>query len=251
MTPSDAVPARAKSLTQRVVDEISTRIRQELLRPGDRVPPEPELIREFGVSRTVVREALQRLQASGLIETQHGVGSFVRAPLPAPPLLSVDDAHMQLRDLLAMLELRICLEVEAAAMAAMRRTDVHLERMRAALAAFQAHLEAGASTAEDDFRFHLQIAMATGNSYFEQVLSNLGNATIARRRVEVPVAEPDDGSRFATAFPPLGRRKELALREHLAIFEAIRAADPAAARAAMFMHLNNSRERLRRLSPPA
>lgn len=81
--PADDRPIRAKSLTHRLVDDLSARIRQGVLRPGDRVPTEPELVREFGVSRTVVREAMQRLQAAGLVETQHGVGTFVLAPAPA------------------------------------------------------------------------------------------------------------------------------------------------------------------------
>lgn len=241
--PADDRPIRAKSLTHRLVDDLSARIRQGVLRPGDRVPTEPELVREFGVSRTVVREAMQRLQAAGLVETQHGVGTFVLAPAPAVTLLALGGNEVSFPELLAMLELRITVESEGAALAAARRTDDHLGHMQQAVDDFELHRKAGASTVEDDYRFHVQIAEASGNRYFEEVLRSLGKVTISRHRGDAAGEQPPASA---------GRRKELAHQEHLAILDGIRRGDPAAARAAMFMHLNNSRERLRRLvSAPA
>jgi GntR family transcriptional regulator, transcriptional repressor for pyruvate dehydrogenase complex len=243
-------PVRAKSQTQRVVDGVSGRIQAGTLKPGDRVPSEPELMKEFGVSRTVVREAMSRLQASGLVETRQGVGTFVLAPPKAEPLLAVGARNMKLRQVLAMLELRICLESEAASMAALRRSDEHLAKMHAALEAFDAHRRVGGSTVEDDFRFHAQIAAATNNEYFEEVLASLGSATIARPLAQRSPTSPQtvvDGPepRFGEPVPSLEPGKEITQGEHRSIYEAIRRGDPAAARAAMFMHLNNSRERLR------
>ena len=242
------VPVRAKSQPQRVVDSVSGRIQAGALKPGDRVPSEPELMREFGVSRTVVREAMSHLQASGLVETRQGVGTFVLAPPRAEPLLASGPRNVKLRQVFAMLELRICLEAESASMAAVRRSDEHLAKMQAALEAFDAHRRAGGSTIEDDFRFHAQIAAATNNEYFEEVLESLGSATMAR-----PLSGPSPaatqgvvaGPGFGELLPSLQPGKEITHREHQAIYEAIRRGDPAAARAAMFMHLNNSRERLR------
>jgi len=235
-------PIRAKSQPQRVVDGVSERIRHGSLKPGDRVPPEPSLMREFGVSRTVVREAMSRLQASGLVETRQGIGTFVLAPPTSGPLLSVDARDVQDRQKLAMLELRISLESEAASLAAMRRRDEQLQGMRLALDTFDAQRRAGGSTVEADYQFHAQIAAATGNEYFEEVLRNLGNATIARRE---GASAPSSHARFGEAQPALESGKAITQREHEAIYEAIRRGDPAAARAAMFMHLSNSRERLR------
>lgn len=262
-TPS-AAPERARSQPQRVFDSVAERIRDGRLKPGDRVPPEPELMRELSVSRTVVREAMSRLQANGMVETRQGVGTFVLAAATAEPLLSIDARQIKLRQVFAMLELRVSLEAEAAALAAARRTETHLVAMREALDAFDAHQQAGTSTAEDDFRFHAQIAAATGNEYFVEVMASLGGATIQRHVSAVarasqaaspadpaapanPASDAASGPRFAAAQAPLEARKALALAEHAAIFDAIRRSDPAAARAAMFMHLNNSRERLRRL----
>jgi len=235
-------PTRAKSQPQRVVDGVSERIQNGALKPGDRVPPEPGLMREFGVSRTVVREAMSRLQASGLVETRQGVGTFVLAPPVGGPLLSIGSRDVQVRQKLAMLELRISLESEAASLAAVRRHDTHLSAMREALDAFDAHRRAGGSTTESDFQFHVQIAAATGNEYFEEVLRSLGNATIPRSS---GADTPAPGARFGEAQPVLESGKAITQREHEAIFDAIRRADPAAARAAMFMHLSNSRERMR------
>jgi DNA-binding FadR family transcriptional regulator len=200
-------------------------------------------MQEFGVSRTVVREAMSRLQASGLVETRQGVGTFVLASATPEPLLALGARNVQVRQKLAMLELRISIEAEAASMAAVRRNDTHLTAMRSALDAFDTQRRAGGSTTEPDFQFHVQIAAATGNEYFEEVLTSLGNATIPR-------ANPSDTSkpaaaRFGEAQPMLESGKAITQREHEAIFEAIRRSDAAAARAAMFMHLSNSRERMR------
>jgi DNA-binding FadR family transcriptional regulator len=250
-----APPERAKSQPQRVFDSVAARIRGGLLKPGERVPSEPELMRELGVSRTVVREAMSRLQASGMVETRQGVGTFVLAPSAGDALLNIDTRQVKLRQVFAMLELRVSLESDAASLAATRRTDAQLTAMREALDAFDAHRQAGLSTAEDDFRFHAQIAAATGNEYFEQVMSSLGGVTIQRHVSAVTLATSqtateasgDTTPSFTPLQPPLEARKALAQAEHEAIFDAILRRDPAAARAAMFMHLSNSRERLRRL----
>lgn len=242
------IPVRAKSQPQRVVDGVSERIHGGALQPGDRVPAEPALMREFNVSRTVVREAMSRLQASGLVETRQGVGTFVLATPVASPLLSVGSRDVQVRQKLAMLELRISLESEAASLAAVRRNEGHLSAMRAALDTFDAQRQAGGSTTEADFEFHVQIAAATGNEYFQEVLQSLGNATIPRpagTALAATATAAQAGARFGEAQPVLESGKAITQREHEAIFEAIRRSDPASARAAMFMHLTNSRERMR------
>ncbi|BDT69803.1 HTH-type transcriptional regulator LutR [Comamonadaceae bacterium OS-1] len=241
-------PTRTKSQPQRVVDGVSERIHSGALKPGDRVPSEPGLMQEFNVSRTVVREAMSRLQASGLVETRQGVGTFVLASAAPEPLLAIGARDLQVRQKLAMLELRISLESEAASLAAVRRREDHLAAMRAALDAFDAQRRAGGSTTEPDFQFHVQIAAATGNEYFEEVLTSLGNATIPRATPHATaqsVADSKPAARFGEAQPMLESGKAITQREHEAIFDAIRRGDAAAARAAMFMHLSNSRERMR------
>jgi GntR family transcriptional repressor for pyruvate dehydrogenase complex len=242
---------KAKSQPQRVVDGVMARIQGGALKPGDRVPPEPELMREFEVSRTVVREAMSRLQAGGLVETRHGIGTFVLEAHANAPLLGKAMGNIKIRQKLAMLELRISLESEAASLAAARRNEQHLTAMRAALDDYDAHLREGVSTTGDDYRFHVQIAAATGNEYFEEVLCNLGSATMANRgpdRVPDTGAVSTDTGRvgpFGEPLMALAEGKEITQREHESIYDAIRRGDAASARAAMFMHLSNSRERLR------
>jgi GntR family transcriptional regulator, transcriptional repressor for pyruvate dehydrogenase complex len=226
-----AAPKR-RSLAETAVAEITARIRNGVYRPGEKLPTEPQFMADLGVSRTVVREAVSRLQAAGLVETKHGIGTFV-LEVPAAPL-DIGNV-MTIRDVLAMLELRISLETEAAALAAMRRSDAHLAEMRRAVTDFDADVDAEHSGIAADFRFHLQIALATGNRYFENVFRNLGTSTIPRTRLDMARIALEQSPRYL-------HRTNL---EHQAIFEGIARRDPESARAAMRMHLSNSRERLR------
>src|SRR5262245_56558443 len=75
---------RRETLTSQLVRALTTRISQGELKPGDKLPTEQELIESFAVSRTVVREAISSLKATGLVTTQQGVGAFVREPPPVP-----------------------------------------------------------------------------------------------------------------------------------------------------------------------
>lgn len=234
---------RPPSQSQRVADEVRTRIQTGALRPGDKLPPEPELMRAYSVSRSVVREAVSQLQAQGLVDTRHGVGSFVRAPAaPMHALMGQAPAAVHLRQKLAMLELRLSLEADAAALAAQRRSPEQLQAMQEALDEFDRRAAAGADTSESDFRFHELVAQATGNEYFVHVLRSLSSATIPRDQAPPP---PVTAPRFGEPTPALRQGKERSAQEHHAVLDAIRRSDPALARAAMFMHLNNSRDRMK------
>ena len=135
---------RARTLAHELVEALGDRIRDGRLAPGDRLPTESAVMAEFGVSRTVVREAISRLQASGLVRTRHGVGSFVVGPGDEGAGFRIAPEQLAtLRDVVAMLELRIGVETEAAALAARRRTAENLAALRAALEAFSEAVEAG------------------------------------------------------------------------------------------------------------
>lgn len=244
---TDPTTPRAPSLSQRVVDGITKRILSGELKPEQRVPTEPALMREFSVSRSVVREAVSRLQANGLIRTRHGVGSFVQAPQPDRSLMQAPDGALLLQQKLDMLELRLSLESDAAALAAQRRTPEQLSAMQAALEAFDRQHSTGDGTAEADFRFHELIAQATGNEYFMHVLRSIGTATISRGKGgnSGKPATPPKTPRFGEPTPQLRSGKEITAMEHRAIFDAIARGDAPMARAAMYMHLNNSRDRMK------
>jgi DNA-binding FadR family transcriptional regulator len=174
---------RARSLAQDVVDALTAQIENGTLRPGDKLPTETEVMAAQGVSRTVVREAISRMQASGLIETRHGIGSFVLEP-SRRRALGIDPATITtLRDVLAVLELRISLESECASLAAQRASDADLAALRRALDAIASGAGGGHDTAQLDFQFHLQIAQSTGNRYFVDIMTQLGASIIPRTRV--------------------------------------------------------------------
>lgn len=228
---------RPKSLAEEVVESLSGQIRDGVFHPGEKLPTESAIMQDQGVSRTVVREAISRLQAAGLVETRHGVGTFV---LSAPPEggLHLHTANvLTVLDVIAILELRISLETEAAWLAASRRTDAQLRALRQALDRAQADAAQRADNAVNaDLAFHLQVAQATGNRYFHDILEKLGNSLIPRSRLNsAELAHADQASYLAVVN-----------REHEDIYHAIARRDPEAARAAMRMHLTNSRERLRR-----
>jgi DNA-binding FadR family transcriptional regulator len=217
-----------------VVAQLTEHIQNGALNPGDKLPTETEIMAEQGVSRSVVREAISRMQAAGMVETRHGIGTFVLAPTP---VMGIDPATVTtVRDVIALLELRIGLETEAAGLAAARRTDAQLGEVRAALAALQEAARRGEDAVELDQRFHLAIAQASGNEYFRAILQHLGANIIPRARIN---------SARLTHADPVAYMEQVG-REHEQIVDAIARGDAESARAAMRLHIGNSRERLRR-----
>lgn len=242
MTSLDTSPSlfvrKPRNLAQALVDELTARIRNGLLKPGVKLPTEAEIMREFSVSRTVVREAISRLQAAGLAHTRHGVGTFVNEASAGTPFRITADQLETLNDVIAMLELRIGLEAESASLAAIRRTDDNLAAMRTALDAFRQAIDAGEDAVAADFQFHLEIARATQNVHFAAMLGALGATVIPRARL----AQAIPGEARPAAY------LERVHAEHEAILAAIACHDAEAARTAMRIHLANSRERRRALS---
>ena len=227
---------RPRSLGLELVSSLSERIRDGRLPVGAKMPTEAAIMAEFEVSRTVVREALSKLQASGLVETRHGIGTFVLGLGDDAGFKISREQYATLQDVVAVLELRIGLETEAAALAAQRRTESNLAAMRKALDALALALEHGSDAVAADFLFHQEVARATQNDHFADLMTTLGSRIIPRARLEPAQAMTDE-------------RREYLRRvngEHESIFDAISSQDAEGARAAMRTHLANSRERRRR-----
>lgn len=229
---------RPRSLTADLVQALGDRVRDGRWAPGSKLPTEGAIMAEFGVSRTVVREAISRLQAAGVLETRHGIGTFVLGQGEGTTF-RIDPAT--LRDVIGVLELRIAMETEGAALAAMRRSPEHLAAMQAALEALGAALREGRDGAGADFQFHLEIARATGNPHFAQLMTTLGGSMIPRARL--------DRAQPATAERDAYLRRVNA--EHENILHAIERQDAEGARAAMRTHLANSKERRQRAAAEA
>ena len=167
---------RRESLTAQLVREITDRIDTGAYAPGAKLPTEQELINEFGVSRTVVREAISNLKASALVSTHQGIGAFVLLN-PPPPAFRIEIDNMQLiEEVVRGLELRIGIELEAAALSAQRRTAADLEAMEAACVAMDKAIETGEGNIEADLEFHRAIAQSTQNSNFRQYFQLFGKS---------------------------------------------------------------------------
>ncbi len=232
---------RARGLVDEIVDTLSIEIRDGRLGTGDKLPTETEIMARFDVSRTVVRESLSKLQAAGLVETRHGIGTFVLPPQQEGNFKIAAGDFATVADVISVLELRISLETEAAGLAAMRRGPENLEAMQAALRAFESSISDDSDAVSPDFQFHMEVARSTGNRHFADLMTYLGTMIIPRTRVNTALRAPEGRLNY------LHRVNS----EHESIYHAIRDRDPEAARAAMRTHLSNSRERLRRSSDGA
>ena len=219
----------------KVADALRARISKGHHKAGDRLPSEAQLTQEFGVSRTVVREAIAALRSDGLVEPRQGAGVFVLDPALTErhPFQNIDLARVS--SLIEMLELRTAVEGDAAGLAALRRSPAQEEKIIEALDAFRASATEGRPSAGADFAFHIAIAQATNNPRFGEFLQMLGPTLIPRRAVNESGEE--------AALPPADI--ERLAEEHEAILVAIQNGDEAAARAAMRTHLKNSQARYR------
>ncbi len=238
-SPSAADPQAAQRLTDRprslahgLVELLEAQFRAGQIAAETKLPTESALMKTYGVSRTVVREALSSLQASGWVKTRHGVGSFVQAQSLAPVFALNTQQRDTLHEVIATLELRVAVESEAAALAAQRRTAPQLQALHAALVQLQDALARGVDSAAQDYAFHLELSRATHNPRFVDLLATLGVNGIPRARLSGVDAPPEYLQRVQA--------------EHESIYQAVADQDPEAARAAMRTHLVNSRERRRR-----
>jgi DNA-binding FadR family transcriptional regulator len=226
---------RRDTLTKQLVDAIADRIARGEYKSNEKLPSEQEFIDEFGVSRTVVREAIANLKAVGMVSTQQGVGAFVLRGAAVLPF-RIDASTLELvNEAIAVLEVRISLESEAAYLAAIRREEPHLAKMREAMDAMAAAIEAGEDAVESDLAFHSAVAEATGNRHFLALFTYLGTLLIPRARFQNAHLQGTSRRDYL----------ERINREHEMIYSAIEQRDPEGARAALRLHLNGSRERLR------
>jgi DNA-binding FadR family transcriptional regulator len=220
------------TLAGRVVAGLKDRILSGELAPGAKLPSESELIEEYAVSRTVVREAVTRLRGEGLVETFHGRGSFVLA-LPEPTSFTVEASTVRShRDVLDMVDFRLGIESEAAFLAASRLSREAADAVRDAMAGFAS---AGPEEAvEADFAFHRAVTAASGNRFYVDLLDSLGPMMIMLPRARLRGAYSHTDATHV----------ERVRHEHAAIADAVLARDPDTARAAMRVHLGNTRRRL-------
>lgn len=229
---------RRQSLPEQLAVAILEALLDQRLKPGDALPPTAELAAEYGVSRTVVREALADLMGRGVISR-----AFSREPVVSVP------GPDQLRELLririiqdritmdSLVELRLPLEAQAARLAAMRRTPEQMEAIEEALGIL-ASVDDESEFHERDIRLHREIAVASGNLLIPLVLDSLTGLLHDFRRAWYR-AQRAEGN-----LPAL-------VEEHRRVVDAIKAADPDAAATAMSDHLLTGLEKIRRAGDQA
>ncbi|WP_337270462.1 FadR/GntR family transcriptional regulator [Oryzifoliimicrobium ureilyticus] len=225
-----------KRLAQQLIDHVRQQIESGLLQPGDRLPTEPQLEASFGVSRTVVREAIADLRAAGYVSPVQGKGVFVTGAGANPPSILTPADLSNIPEMLELLEYRVAVEGEAAAIAAYRRTAEQEEAIRNAHRKMARAIEAAQPTVEADYEFHSAVALATNNRFYVEALRHFGARAIPR-------------SQFPS-LPQANKRDylEKVHAEHAAILAAIIEQDPERARSLMRSHIAESQRRYRGLA---
>lgn len=219
------------SLSTHVADQLEALITQGKIAVGEKLPTENSLCDSFGVSRTVIREAITHLKSLGLVETRRGVGTTVlrSTTLEARPAERINPTTVE--DILYVLELRLTLEPAMAELAALRHGDEDRRRLEAAHAAFVRACVEKSQARVEDYEFHHAIARATGNPFFNQFYEQLSQSVIPRAKLLSIEINPVTSERYL----------ERVQQEHAYILEAILARDSEAARETMFQHLNRAR----------
>jgi GntR family transcriptional repressor for pyruvate dehydrogenase complex len=222
-------------LSEQLADSFAASIRDGQLAAGERLPTEAAIVARFGVSRTVVREALSRLKTLGLIESRQGSGAFVRVQ-PVPTQQLVLDPDGSIGAVIQMVEVRRALEAESAALAAARRTPQALRHIKDAMRALEIAAAAGDGV-QEDVQFHAAIAQAAQNPFLLATLSYLNRCLVDATRV----TRANEATRVELA--------QQVRDEHDAIVAAIEAGDVAAARLAGASHMVNAARRIGQADP--
>jgi GntR family transcriptional repressor for pyruvate dehydrogenase complex len=226
-------------LSQVVLDQVLTQIRDGLLRPGDRLPSEHELMRMLSVGRSSVREALRGLIFLGLVDTRPGRGAVVLSRVSSP--LAHLQAHrlsierVQRSALLDLLEVRESLEGQAAELAARRATLEDLADIQARATEVEQEIAAGRIYSSSNVQFHLAIARAAHNNVLRESLGHLLRQLRNFRE------------RTIREIPQISRRDVV---EHRAIVEAIRSRHAAQARRAVIRHIRRYAAMVKRYREP-
>ncbi|HEV7251708.1 MAG TPA: FadR/GntR family transcriptional regulator [Mesorhizobium sp.] len=224
--------ARRPKLGARVAAVLREKMLAGEFKAGQKLPTESQMTEAFGVSRTVIREAVATLAADGLVEARQGAGVFVR-DTPAKAFSAMSQEISKASQAINVLEVRMGIEIEAAGLAAMRRNAAQQALIQEAFLEFERLLKLGEPTGKADFAFHRAIASATNNPFYVEVLDALGDRTIPCDRnspwysVEVLSVE------YLTGLQ----------REHFSVLKAIADGNAATAREAMRAHLLAAQKR--------
>jgi DNA-binding FadR family transcriptional regulator len=222
------------NLAEIVVAKLSERIDSGLYAPGEKIPSSAQLCEEFGVSRTVIREALTSLKVGGGVNARQGAGVYVTEK--DAKTLNYEISRIEdIRSAMQILELQLGVEMQSVALAAARRTPEALAQIARAYDHLETlHTDGAEVEARADFDFHLAIARATLNPHFPQFLE----AVIGEISFDLVLKHRQSARTYQTYLKRINR-------QHAAILAAITQGDPKAAKTALALHLEESLNRYR------
>ena len=223
---------RSARLSDQLADALRSGIESGQWPQGSRLPTEQALASQYGVSRTVVREAVSRVRSMGLLVARQGSGMFVAARTAARPLVFDPAVLSRLESVLQMVEVRRALESEVAALAAQRATAAQRRHIQQALQQVDASVASGSAGIDEDMAFHQAIAEASGNPQFTRLLRHL------EQYLRDAMAVTRSNESLKPEFMAQVRQ------EHQAIADAIARGDAEAARAAAAHHMVQGARRL-------
>ncbi|MBU2996472.1 FadR family transcriptional regulator [Cellulophaga baltica] len=210
------------SRVKKLMSQISELITNKHLEPGDKLPAERVLAEKFEVSRRSVRVAILKLESYGILISMPQSGTFV-ANIGAIAMNGMieDILSMDLPNFRSLVETRIMLELKAVRLAALRRTENDLLRIKAAMDAHEAKLLSGEDAVQEDLLFHLAIAKASGNVTMNQIMIGITPQILV------------DFKKYHTNYDEFDA---LRINEHLEIYEAIKQKKPQLAKSKMKKH---------------
>jgi GntR family transcriptional regulator, transcriptional repressor for pyruvate dehydrogenase complex len=218
-------PIRPKRISDQVFEQLRELIFRGEIKPGDKLMPERELSEALNVSRTSVRDAIRKLVVMGYLEQKQGQGTFVRSPEDmekSPLALAMESQNASLIDLL---EVRMGMECNAAALAAQRADPEDIRLLERSIAQMRREVNGGNLGNEPDVSFHMAITYATKNPLHVYLMKNMfdflfvGIKEYLRHLYEEPGNIPE------------------ILKQHTAVVEAIKSGNPETAYKAMKNHI--------------
>ncbi|WP_033921988.1 FadR/GntR family transcriptional regulator [Sphingomonas sp. 37zxx] len=230
--------SKSASLTDTLFAKLEAQITSGLMPPGSRFPTQKIIAERESVSRTVVREAVARLEAQGLTVSRQGSGVFVADDARYRAFQVTRGEMRELSDVIKLLEMRLAVETEMAALAAARRTTFNINEMRDALRHMAEVGDDPVAAAQADVEFHLAIARATQNDYYVRLIDFLGLRLVPPRSLYLR-DQPEPAHQAYAA---------KVRAEHDAILDSIVRMNPSRARAAARRHMQESLSRHSELS---
>ncbi|GIM46005.1 GntR family transcriptional regulator [Collibacillus ludicampi] len=221
-------PIQKKRIYQYIIEQIKASIENGELLPGDKLPSERELADKLSVSRSAVREAFSVLDSAGLVRIMQGIGVFLKEDENEELITRMNDIlNPHGVNLVELLEVRQGIEGQAAYLAAIRRSEADLQKIKTAYNHLEQAVAAQQVAAEEDYAFHISVVKASQNSMLLQAVKFLSDKFL----------QGVHQSRSESLKIP--GKSQMVLAEHVEILNAIAEQDPEKAQQAMWQHLQN------------